>query len=115
MNILDESTKAMLDAGKVAVLDDGKYIVLTPDTLFQTVQGATLETLGDIMMEQASEEEANDSFIQQGCKCHFFGKESDFTEYIMTVSGGYDSDHDMEAVTLEVCAECLETMLAAVN
>ena len=114
MNILDESTKAMLDTGKVAVLDGG-YIVITPETLFQVVQDATMETLGDIMMEQPTIEEANDSFIQQGCKCHFCGKESDFTEYIMTVSGGYDSDHDMETVTLEVCAECLETMRAAVN
>lgn len=114
MNILDENTKAMLDAGKVAVLDGG-YIVVTPETLFQVVQGATLETLGDIMMEQPAEEEANDSFIQQGFKCHFCGKENDFTEYTMTITGGYDSDHDMEAVTLEVCAECLERMLAVVN
>ena len=114
MNILDESTKAMLDAGKVAVLDGG-YIVLTPETLFQTGQGATLETLGDIMMEQASKGEANDSFIQHDFKCHFCGKESDCTEYIMTISGGYDSEHDMERVSMEVCAECLETMLAAVN
>lgn len=29
MNILDKSTRAMLDTGKVAVLDGG-YIVLTP-------------------------------------------------------------------------------------
>lgn len=104
----------MLDAGKVAVLDGG-YIVLTPETLFQTVQGATLETLGDVRMEQASEEEANDSFIQQGFKCHFCGKENEATEYIVTISGGYDSDHDMESVTLEVCAGCLEKMLAAAN
>ena len=114
MNILDESTKAMLDAGKVAVLDGG-YIALTPETLFQTVQGATLETLGDIMMEQASEEESNGSFIQHGFKCHFCGKENDYTEYIMTIAGGYDSEHDMERVSMEVCAECLEKMLAAVN
>lgn len=86
MNILDENTKAMLDAGKVAVLDGG-YIALTPETLFQTVQGATLETLGDIMMEQASEEESNGSFIQHGFKCHFCGKENDYTEYIMTIAG----------------------------
>lgn len=114
MNILDENTKAMLDAGKVAVLDGG-YIVVTPETLFQVMQGATLETLGDIMMEQPAEEEANDSFIQHGFKCHFCGKENDYTEYAITITGGYDSDHDMEAVTLEVCAECLEAMLAAVN
>lgn len=114
MNILDESTKAMLDAGKVAALDGG-YIVLTPETLFQTVQGATLETLGDIMMEQAPEEEANDSFIQHGFKCRFCGKENDCTEYTMTITGGYDSEHDMERVSMEVCSECLETMLAAVN
>ena len=47
MNILDENTKAMLDAGKVAVLDGG-YIIVTPETLFQVMQGATLETLGDV-------------------------------------------------------------------
>lgn len=115
MNILDESTKAMLDAGKVAVLDGG-YIVVTPQTLFQVVQGATLETLGDIMMEQPAEEEANDSFIQHDCKCHFCGKESDWgTEYIVTIEGGYNSDHDMEVVSMNVCAGCLEQMLAAVS
>lgn len=53
--------------------------------------------------------------MNQACQCHFCGKRNNYTEYIMTISGGYDSDHDMEAVTLEVCAECLETMLAAVN
>lgn len=37
------------------------------------------------------------------------------TEYTVTIEGGYASDHDMESVTLEVCAECLEKMLAAVN
>lgn len=114
MNILDENTKAMLNAGKVAVLDGG-YIVVTPETLFQVVQGATLETLGDIMMEQPAEEEANDSSINRGCKCHFCGKESDFTEYAVTISGGYDSDHDMETVSMDVCAGCLEKMLAVVS
>lgn len=113
MNILDENTKAMLDAGQVAVLDGG-YIVVTSETLFQVVQGATLETLGDIMMEQAFEDEANESFIEQGCQCHFCGKKNDFTEYIMTISGGYDSDHDGETVSMNVCTECLEQMLAAV-
>ena len=114
MNVLDKDTKAMLDAGQVAVLDGG-YIVVTPETLFQVVQGATLETLGDIMMEQPADERANDSFIEQGCRCHFCGKESNFTEYIMTISGGYDSDHDMETVSMNVCAGCLEKMLAAVS
>ncbi|MBD5117866.1 MAG: hypothetical protein HDT37_01925 [Clostridiales bacterium] len=115
MNILDESTKAMLDAGQVAVLDGG-YIVMTPETLFQVVQGATLETLGDIMVEQSAEEEANNSFIQHDCKCYFCGKESDWgTEYIVTIEGGYNSDHDMETVSMNVCAGCLEKMLAAVS
>lgn len=114
MNILDENTRSMLDAGKVAVLDGG-YIALTPETLFQTVQDATLETLDDIMMEQVNEDKANDSFIQQDCKCHFCGKESDFTEYIMTIVGGYDSGHDMETVSMNVCGGCLEKMFAAVS
>lgn len=114
MNILDGSTRAMLDAGKVAVLEGG-YIVITPETLFQVVQGATLETLDDIMIEQVADEEANDSSINQGCKCHFCGKESAFTEYAATISGGYDSDHDMETVSMDVCAGCLEKMLAVVS
>lgn len=114
MNLLDEATKKALDAGKIAVLDGG-YIILTPETLFRMVQGDTLETLGDIMMEQPAEEEANDSFIQWVCRCHFCGKESDFTEYTVTISGGYDSDHDMETVSMNVCAGCLEKMLAVVS
>lgn len=114
MNLLDEATKKALDDGEVVLLDGG-YIVLTPETLFQTVQGATLETISDITEELSAEKQANDSSINQGCKCHFCGKESDFPEYAVTISGGYDIDHDMETVTLEVCAECLETMLAAVN
>lgn len=114
MNILDESTKAMLDAGKVAVLD--KYLIMTPETLFQTVQGATLETLSGITGELSAEEQANSSSMNQGAKCHFCGKESDYgTEYIMTIEGGYNSDHDMEVVSMDVCAGCLEKMLAAVS
>lgn len=114
MNLLDEQTRAMLDAGKVAVLDGG-YLIMTPETLFQAVQGATLETLSDIMMEQASEEKANDSFIQHGFRCHFCGKENECTEFTVKITGGYYSGHDTETRTLEVCAECLEKMLAAVN
>lgn len=114
MNILDESTKAMLNAGQVAVLD-GRYIVVTPETLFYVMQDAALETLDDIMTEQAVDEEANDSFIDQGCQCHFCGKKSDFTEYTLTISGGYASEHDLEQVTVDVCGECLEKMLAAAN
>lgn len=114
MNILDEKTKAMLDAGKVAVLDGG-YIVVTPETLFETVREATLETLGDITMGQAVEEEANGGFIQRGFKCHFCGKESEATEYTLKITGGYFSGHDTESKTLEVCAGCLEAMLAAAN
>lgn len=114
MNILDESTKAMLDAGKVAVLDT--YLIMTPETLFQTVQGATLETLSGITGELSAEEQANSSSIHQGFRCHFCGKGNKWgTEYTVTIEGGYASDHDMESVTLEVCAECLEKMLAAVN
>lgn len=106
MNILDENTKAMLDAGRTVMLDN-KYLIISPET-FQTV-------LDNAVPAQTAEEGANDSFIQQGFKCHFCGKRNDYTEYIMTISGGYDSDHDMEAVTLEVCAGCLEKMLAVVN
>lgn len=59
--------------------------------------------------------EQNDSFIQQGFKCRFCGKRNDATEYTMKIVGGYDSPHDTESVTLEVCGKCLEKMLAAVN
>ena len=104
----------MLDAGKVALLD--RYLIMTPETLFQTVQGATLETLSGITGELSAEEQANSSFIQQGCKCHFCGKASHWgTEYIVTIEGGYNSDHDMETVSMDVCAGCLERMLSAVN
>lgn len=114
MNILDENTKAMLDAGQVAVLSGG-YLVLTPETLKRTVQSSIVDVLEDVVSEQPPEEEANDSSINHGCKCHFCGKESDFTEYIITISGGYDSDHDMERVSIDICSKCLERMLAAVS
>lgn len=119
MNLLDENTKSALDAGQTVVLSGG-YIVMSPGTFRYALETSCKETLHAVFDEEASEQdteeiEANDSFIQQGFKCHFCGKENDFTEYTMTITGGYDSDHDMEAVTLEVCAECLETMLAAVN
>lgn len=115
MNILDENTKILLDAGKAVVLDGG-YIVITPETLFQVVQSATLETFGDIMVEQVANQEANSSSINQDVKCHFCGKESHWgTEYIVTIEGGYNSNHDMETVSMDVCAECLEKMLAAMN
>lgn len=113
MNILDESTKAMLDAGKVALLD--RYLIMTPETLFQTVQGATLETLSGITGELSAEEQANSSSINQVCQCHFCGKESDFTEYTLTIEGGYNSDHDMKTVSMNICGGCLEKMLAAVS
>ena len=59
--------------------------------------------------------EQNDSFIQHGFKCHFCGKRNDATEYTLTIVGGYDSSHDTEAVSLDVCCGCLEKMLAVVN
>ena len=106
MNILDKNTKALLDAGNAVMLDD-KYLIISPET-FQAV-------LDDAVPVQTTDKEANESFIEQGCRCHFCGKESDFTEYTVTISGGYDSDHDMETVSMEVCAGCLEKMLAAVS
>lgn len=114
MTLLDENTKAMLDAGKVAVLEGG-YIVVTPETLRQTVKNTTMEVFGDVISAQTVKEEANDSSINRSCQCRFCGKKSNFTEYIMTISGGYDSDHDMETVSMNVCAGCLEKMLAAVS
>ncbi len=117
MNILDEDTKAMLDAGKTTVLDGG-YLVMTPETLRQVVQTTitAVEAFNDAIPEQSAVEEANSSFIQQGCKCHFCGKASHWgTEYIVTIEGGYNSDHDMETVSMDVCAGCLERMLSAVN
>lgn len=114
MDTLSENIKAVLDGGSIALLD-GKYLAMTTETLNQAVKDGLMMAIGDTALEQAADEEANDSFIQQGFKCHFCGKENDFTEYTMTITGGYDSDHDMEAVTLEVCAECLERMLAAVS
>lgn len=114
MTILDERTKAMLDAGQVAVVDGG-YLILTPETLRQSAESAAIEAAGEFIMEQAVNEGANSSFIQQECKCHFCGKESDCTEYTMKITGGYASGHDTESVTMEVCGECLEKMLAAVS
>lgn len=96
----------MLDAGSAVMLDN-KYLIISPET-FQVV-------LDNAIPVQTAEEEANDSFIQQGFKCHFCGKENDYTEYAVTISGGYDSDHDMKTVSMDVCAGCLEKMLAAVN
>lgn len=106
MNILDDATKKMLDAGR-AIMLDSKYLVISPEA-FQ-------EMLDNAVPAQTAEKEANDSFIQHGFKCYFCEKENDCTEYTMTITGGYYSEHDMESVTLEVCAECLEKMLAAVN
>lgn len=118
MNILDEDTRAMLDAGRTAVLNGG-YLVMTPETLKQAVQTAvitTVELSSDAISKHFDTEEANDSSINQGTKCHFCGKESHWgTEYIVTIEGGYNSDHDMETVSMEVCAGCLEKMLAAVS
>ena len=118
MNILDEDTKAMLDAGRTAVLDGG-YLVMTPETLKQAVQTAvitTVELSSDAISEQATAEKANSSCINRGFRCHFCGKVNKWgTEYAVTIEGGYASDHDMESATLEVCAGCLEKMLAAVN
>lgn len=118
MNILDENTKAMLDAGKTTVLDGG-YLVMTPETLREVVETASItamDVFSDAISEQSAVEEANSSFIQQGCKCHFCGKASHWgTEYIVTIEGGYNSDHDMETVSVDVCAGCLERMLSAVS
>lgn len=115
MNLLDENTKTILDAGQVVVLDGG-YIVMTPETLSQTVQSSVVDVLTDVVQEQPAKEEANDSSITHGFKCHFCGKKNDWgTEHIVTITGGYASDHDMEAKSVEVCAECLEKMLAAVS
>lgn len=118
MNILDEQTKVMLDAGSTAVLNGG-YLVMTPETFKYALETACKETLHVVfdgeVSEQDTDTEANDSFIQQGFKCRFCGKKNDATEYTMTIIGGYDSDRDTEKVTMEVCAECLERMLSAVN
>lgn len=82
----------------------------------QTASITAVDVFNDAIPEQSAVEEANNSFIQQGCKCHFCGRESHWgTEYIVTIEGGYNSDHDMEMVSVDVCAGCLETMLAAVN
>lgn len=58
---------------------------------------------------------SNEDFMEQTVKCYFCNNKSDFTEYIMTISCGYNSDHDMETVSMNVCAGCLEKMLAAVS
>ena len=114
MDTLSENIKAMLDSGGMALLD-GKILAMTPETLNQAVKDGLMMAIGDTALEQAADEEANDSFIQWVCRCHFCGKESDFTEYTVTISGGYDSDHDMETVSMNVCAGCLEKMLAVVS
>lgn len=85
MNLLDENTKARLDAGS-AVMLDGKYLIISPETFQAMLNGA--------VPVQTTDEEANYDFIEQGFKCHFCGKENDYSEYIMTVVGCYDSDHD---------------------
>ena len=114
MDTLSENIKAVLDGGGMALLD-GKYLAMTTETLNQAVKDGLMMAIGDTALEQAADEEANDSFIQHGFKCHFCGKRNDYTEYIMTISGGYDSDHDMETVSMNVCAGCLEKMLAVVS
>ena len=114
MNLFDESITATLDNGGVALLD-GKYLAMTPETLNQAVKDGLTIAIGDTAPEQAADEEANDSFIQHNFKCHFCGKENEATEYIMTISGGDDRDHDMESVSMEACAGCLEKMLAMIN
>ena len=120
MNLLDAQTKATLEHGGAVILDS-KYYVMTWETVERMIQAVTEMSYNSGLacnLEKAGAsqtEKANMDFIQQDCKCHFCGKESDFTEYMMTIVGGYDSDHDMEQVSVEVCAECLEQMLAAVN
>lgn len=115
MNFFDENEKTMLDTGGMVVLD-GKYFAMTPETLNQAVKNGLMITMEDTNMEQTTDKEANDSFMEQAVKCHFCGKESDCgTEYIITIEGGYNSGHDMEAVSMNVCGGCLEKMLEAVS
>lgn len=119
MNLLDEHTKSALDAGQTIVLSGG-YIVMSPETFRYALETSCKETLRAVFDEEAPDQdieiEANNSSMNQDAKCHFCGKENHWgTEYIITIEGGYNSDHDMETVSMDICAECLEKMLAAVS
>lgn len=119
MNLLDAQTKATLEHGGAVILDS-KYYVMTWETVERMIQAVTemaydsglacnFEKAGALQTEKA-----NRDFIKNDCKCHFCNKESHWgTEYTITIEGGYNSDHDMETVSMEVCAGCLEKMLAA--
>lgn len=108
MIILDEAARAMLDAGKTIVLEGG-YIVVTTETLFQVVQSAMLETLGDIMMKQPIEEEANDSSICSMCGGEDIAGTACSSLILET---GYGSANDMKQVTVPLCGDCADRLYA---
>ena len=108
MIILDEAARAMLDAGKTIVLEGG-YIVVTTETLFQVVQSAMLETLGDITMKQPIEEEANDSSICSMCGGEDIAGTACSSLILET---GYGSANDMERVTVPLCGYCADRLYA---
>lgn len=121
MNLLDAQTKATLEHGGAVILDS-KYYVMTWETVERMIQAVTemaydsglacnFEKAGALQTEKA-----NSSSINQGFSCHYCGKGNRWgTEYTVTIEGGYASDHDMETVSMDVCAGCLEKMLAAVS
>ena len=106
MNILDESTKAMLDAGSTAVLNGG-YLVMTPETLRQVVQTAVVTTVE--AFDDAVTEEANDSSICSICG----GDDIVGTACsVLVLEAGYGSANDMERVKVPLCGGCCDKLFS---
>lgn len=114
MITLGKNERKLLD--KVATLIvDGRYVLASPETLNQAA-GHTIIELESPVPASPAAEESKSSFVQQDCGCYFCGKKDPWgAEYTLTVNGGYAGEHDLETVTVEVCGECLEKMLAAVD
>ena len=109
MNILDESTKAMLDAGSTAVLNGG-YLVMTPETFKRVVQTASItavDMLSDVILEQPPTEETNDSSICSMCGGYDIAGTACSSLILET---GYGSANDMERVTIPLCGECADRL-----
>lgn len=111
MNILDEDTRAMLDAGRTAVLNGG-YLVMTPETLKQAVQTAvitTVELSSDAISKHIDTEEANGSSICSVCG----GDDIAGTACSrLILETGYGSANDMERVSVPLCGECADRLYA---
>lgn len=106
MDTLSENIKAVLDGGGMALLD-GKYLAMTTETLNQAVKDGLMMAIGDTALEQAADEEANDSSICAMCG----GDDIAGTACSrLILETGYGSANDLERVTVPLCGECADRL-----